>query len=137
MKNFFRWFIFTAIVGFSIIALSQYVHAANIISPVCQNSNATEVPEMCKEDSTDNDNTTENPIYGPQGILTKAINILSFIIGIVAVFAIIVSGIRFVVSAGDSNAVASARNGIIYAVAGLAVVALAQTIVLFVLNRLE
>ena len=67
--------------------------------------------------------------------LSAVINILTVVVGIVAVIMIIINGLRFVTSGGDSNKVSSAKNGILWAVIGIAVVALAQFIVKFVLNR--
>ena len=67
--------------------------------------------------------------------IKTVINILSIVVGIVAVIMIIVNGFRFVVSRGESSAVASARNGIIYAIVGLVFVALAQFIVKFVIDQ--
>lgn len=69
-------------------------------------------------------------------IITTTINVLSLIIGVIAVIMIIVGGIRYVVSAGDSNAVSGAKNTIIYALVGLAVAALAQALVQFVLKKI-
>ena len=66
-------------------------------------------------------------------LLATILNVLSWVAGVISVVMIIISGIRFAVSGGDSGAVAGARNGIIYAVVGLAVVVLAQSIVRFVL----
>lgn len=63
------------------------------------------------------------------------INLLTVIVGIVAVIMIIVNGFRFITSGGDSNSVSSARNGIIYALVGLIIVALAQVIVRFVIGN--
>ncbi len=68
-------------------------------------------------------------------IIALAINILSFIVGVAAVIMIIINGFKFVTSSGETAAVASAKNGIIFAVIGLVVVALAQVIVRFVVNR--
>ena len=69
--------------------------------------------------------------------LTVAIiNILSIVVGVVAVFMIIIAGIRFITAGGDSNGISSARNTILYAIVGLLVVALAQVIVQFVLGKL-
>src|ERR1700744_1630844 len=67
-------------------------------------------------------------------IAATVVNIISFIGGIAAVILIIVGGVKFITSGGDSQGVASARNTIIYALIGLVVVALAQVIVHFVLN---
>lgn len=76
-----------------------------------------------------------NSIYGRGSFLATAITILDIIIGIAAVVMIIVGGIRFVLSGGDSNHTNSARNTVIYAIIGLVMAVLAQTIVVFVLNR--
>lgn len=68
--------------------------------------------------------------------IKTAVNVLSFLAGAIAVIMIIISGIKFVTSGGDSAAVSSAKNTLIYAIIGLAVVALAQVIVHFVLNAI-
>jgi hypothetical protein len=64
-----------------------------------------------------------------------ALNLFSAIVGIIAVVMIIVGGIRYITSGGDSGNVTAAKNTILYAVIGLIVVALAQIIVKFVLTR--
>ena len=68
-------------------------------------------------------------------LLATGINILSFVVAVAAVIAIIIGGLRYVTSAGDSNSVNGAKNTILYAIIGLVVVAMAQIIVKFVLNR--
>jgi hypothetical protein len=70
-------------------------------------------------------------------IITNVINIFSLVVGIVSVIMIIYGGFRYVTSGGDSGNVSSAKNTIIYAVIGLVVVALAQFIVQFVLNKVS
>jgi hypothetical protein len=57
------------------------------------------------------------------------------LVGVVAVIMFIVGGFRYITSAGDSSKVSSAKNTLVYAIIGLVVVALAQAIVLFVLNK--
>src|SRR5688572_27225172 len=69
-------------------------------------------------------------------IITNIVNIFSIIVGIVSVIMIIYGGFRYVTSGGDSGNVSSAKNTIIYAVIGLVVVALAQFIVQFVLDKI-
>lgn len=59
---------------------------------------------------------------------------MSIILGAIAVIMIVIGGFKFVTSGGDTNAVASAKNTIIYALVGLVVVALAQVIVHYVLT---
>jgi hypothetical protein len=67
--------------------------------------------------------------------IQQIVDLLTIIVGIIAVFLIIINGLRFITSNGDSNAVGSAKNGIIYAIVGLIIVAFAQVIVRFVLER--
>ena len=69
--------------------------------------------------------------------LTTIINILSSVIGVIAVLMIIVAGFRFVASSGDSNKVGAAKNTIVYALIGLAIVVLAQVIVHFVITEVH
>lgn len=76
-------------------------------------------------------NTTNLPDF-----IKSIINILLFVIGIIAVLMIIVGGIRYVVSGGDSNAVTGAKNTILYSIIGLVVALMAFAIVNFVLNSL-
>lgn len=69
-------------------------------------------------------------------IVRNIINTLLFLVGVIAVIVIIVSGIRFVTANGNSDQIASARNGIIYSVVGLAVSLMAYAIVYFVIDRI-
>jgi hypothetical protein len=68
-------------------------------------------------------------------LINTIVNLLSWVIGVIAVIMIIFGGFKFVTSAGDSGKVTSARSTIIYALIGLVIVALAQTLVKFVLGQ--
>jgi len=68
-------------------------------------------------------------------IIGIAINIFSIIIGITAVIMIMTAGFKYITSNGDSGQIGSAKNTLIYSIIGLIIVALAQSIVHFVLNR--
>jgi hypothetical protein len=70
-----------------------------------------------------------------QTIVTTIVNIFSVVVGIVAVIMIIWGGFKYITSGGDSGNITGAKNTIIYAIIGLVVVALAQFIVQFVLDR--
>jgi hypothetical protein len=50
---------------------------------------------------------------------------------------IIVGGLKYILSAGDSGNVTSAKNTIVYAIVGLVIVALAQFVVRFVLTKVS
>jgi hypothetical protein len=64
------------------------------------------------------------------------VNLLSAIVGIVAVIMIIIGGLRYITSGGNDTSVTSAKNTILYAIIGLIIVALAQIIVRFTLNKI-
>ena len=68
-------------------------------------------------------------------IIKTIINIVSIVVGVVAVIMIIFGGLKYITSGGDSSNVSSAKNTIIYAIIGLVIVALAQFIVRFVLEK--
>lgn len=70
-------------------------------------------------------------------IISSVINIFSFIIGVVAVFMIIISGLKYITAQGDSAGLSSAKNTLLYAIIGLVVVASAQIIVKFVIHRTD
>lgn len=63
------------------------------------------------------------------------VNVFSAIVGVISVIMIIFGGFKYITSGGDTGNITSAKNTIIYAVLGLVVVALAQFIVQFVLNK--
>ncbi len=69
-------------------------------------------------------------------LVTSIISLLSWAIGVVAVFMIIVGGFKYITSGGDSAGVTAAKNTILYAIIGLVIVALSQLIVRFILGRL-
>lgn len=70
-------------------------------------------------------------------IIATVINIFSLIVGVVSVIMIIVGGLKYITSGGDSGNVSGAKNTILYAIVGLVIVALAQVIVKFVLNKVS
>ena len=82
-------------------------------------------------------NSGVNPITGSGGILTKAINLITFLTGVASIVIIILGGIKYVVSTGDPGKVASAKDTILYAVIGLFVSVSARGIILFIVNRVK
>ena len=80
-------------------------------------------------------NVPEN-IDGNDGLVTTVVNILLWAIGLISVIMIIIGGIRYATSNGDSNAVTGAKNTIMYAVIGLVIAIFAYAIVNFVLVQI-
>lgn len=66
----------------------------------------------------------------------NVINILLYVLGIICVIMIIIGGIKYTTSNGDSSAINGAKNTILYAIVGLVVAMMAYAIVNFVLNRI-
>jgi hypothetical protein len=89
---------------------------------------------------------TDNPTDDCQGgddatskfsnFIRRIVNLLSAIVGVVAVIMIIVGGLRYITSGGNDTSVTSAKNTILYAIIGLIIVALAQLIVRFTLRQI-
>ena len=66
------------------------------------------------------------------GIASKVVNVMLFIVGILAVIMIIFSGIRYITAHGDKGQVESAKNTLIYSIVGLVVAIIAYAIVSWV-----
>jgi hypothetical protein len=73
---------------------------------------------------------------GNNSIFRTIVNVLLFIIGAISVIMLIIGGIRYTISNGDSGAVTSAKNTILYAIVGLIIAFLAFAIVNWVLGAL-
>lgn len=74
----------------------------------------------------------------PEGVVETVVFILNTLVGLsalVAVIMIVVSGYMFITAGGDSDKVKSAGNTITSAVIGLAIVFLARTIIVFLIEN--
>jgi len=69
--------------------------------------------------------------------IKNIVNVLLFVLGAIAVIMIIIGGIRYTTSNGDSGQVTSAKNTIMYAVVGLVVAIMAYAIVNFVVSSFK
>jgi len=70
-----------------------------------------------------------------EDLLQNGLNLTYYIVGILAVVVIVLAGLSYVTSAGDSGKVTRAKNMILYAVVGLVVVIAAYAITNFVILR--
>ncbi len=70
----------------------------------------------------------------PNDLIKSVVNVLLFITGAIAVVMIVLGGLKYTTSNGDSNQVTSAKNTILYAVIGLIVAIMAYAIVNFVIT---
>ena len=75
-------------------------------------------------------------LFADGGVFQDITDVLLFIIGAVSVVMLIIGGIRYTISQGDSSAVTSAKNTILYAVIGLVVAILAYAVIHYVIGAL-
>lgn len=71
---------------------------------------------------------------GSNPIFRTITNVLLFIVGAISVIMLIIGGIRYTTSMGDSTAVTAAKNTILYAVIGIIISLLAFAVVNFVIG---
>ena len=107
-----------AFVGAS-LALSPEVGAVDVL----QNCSGSEICKV-KTENIEKDGTVQN--------LT---NLFLYLLGIIAVIAIIYGGITYVTSNGAASKIKKAKDVILYAVIGVVVGVMAWGIVNFVLNQ--
>ena len=89
------------------------------------------------ENPTDTNCSTTSATDKINNIIHTIINLLSAVVGIVAVVMIIIGGLRYITSGGNDTGVASAKNTILYAIIGLIIVAFAQILVRFTLSKVS
>lgn len=103
----------------------------------CTNPQTAQEQIQCGAQDASGNSGTQNAPKTLGDTITSIINLLSAAVGIIAVIMIIIGGLKYVTSAGNPEAAKSARSTILYAVIGLVIVALAQVIVHFVLNKVK
>lgn len=93
--------------------------------------------EVCQGLGADPNCTVSGPGGGlsVDNAIKTTIDILSWVGGALAVIMVVLGGIKYVTSAGDSNKVTSAKNTVMYALIGLAIAALAQFLVRYVFTK--
>jgi hypothetical protein len=80
--------------------------------------------------------SSQNDLFGEGSLFQKIANTIIFITGAVAVIMVIIGGFRYVLSSGNPQATAGAKDTIMYAIIGVVVAALAFAIINFVIVKL-
>jgi hypothetical protein len=116
----------------ALVSLSAVYAAGNPVNAVCSDPNITAGnaggSSLCTSTST-------SQLQGPGSVVNLIVNIISAIAGFVAVIIIIISGIQFMNSGGDSKKISQAKDSIIYSAIGLIVIVLARFIIDFILTK--
>lgn len=75
-------------------------------------------------------------LFAKNGFVFNAINAVLLVAGAIAVLMVIIGGLRYVLSGGDSAGLKSAKDTILYALIGLAITLLSFGIVSFIVSKL-
>ena len=126
LEKFKRFILLIALVLGVIAVPTAPVGAINVFDgKAC--TKATNDSAVCKDSG--------DALDGKDGLANKIVDLLLFAIGIVSVIMIIVGGLRYTTSNGDSSRITAAKNTILYSVIGLVVALLAFVIVNFVVAQ--
>jgi len=109
-----------AAVFFGLIVAAAPVHAVDVLQEGCSSGGGGTVCSATGDDL----NTLSSNI----------VQILLYIIGIIAVIMIIIGAIKYVTANGDQSQLTSAKNTILYSIVGLILAIAAGSIIGFVLS---
>lgn len=84
------------------------------------------------ESARGNDQTSD--LFGATGVFQTITNVLLYVLGAISVIMIIIGGLRYVISGGNSTNVTAAKNTILYAIVGVIIAILSYAIINFVLG---
>ena len=73
-------------------------------------------------------------LFGSAGVFQTITNVLLYVLGAISVIMIIIGGLRYVISGGNSTNVTAAKNTILYAIVGIIIAVLSYAIINFVLG---
>ncbi len=126
MKRISKYFFATVIIAiFTAISLSP-IYSTHAYSSICDYPDSQVSPEVKAA------NGCGGAVADIKDVAINVINGVVAVLGLVAVVFIIVGGINYMTSAGDSGKVEKAKKTILYSVIGLVICVLAFAIVNFV-----
>lgn len=126
--NRFVVLLIAAVTGLVLFSSSMTLSASAVnVATSCDGSASN--TDVCK--GIDEGTTSDNPVIKA---LKLVIDVVSYIVGVMAVIIIVISGIRMTTSRGDAQGVAQARSAIIYALIAIVVAVMAKVIVGFILS---
>jgi len=126
-----------AITSLLIIASCMFASSFAVTAAAAPTGGTSSGGQACKSISQlGNGQTCTTGSTSVASIAKGVVSFISVLAGIIAVIMIIVAGLRFITANGDSNGISRARTALFYAAIGLAVAALAQVLVLLVINRI-
>lgn len=88
----------------------------------------------CDIDASSSLCADQNAKGDPKKVVKNIVDIILFIVGAAAVIVIIISGLRYTMSAGNQQTVTAAKNTLVYAVIGLLVAIFAYAMVAWIFD---
>jgi len=119
IQTFIAAFILVAVSAFALVPVSTV--GAQALDGVCASNPGDSAVCANKDDKA-------------EGFVGTLVNVLLYILGAISVIVLIIGGILYVISGGNSSSVAKAKNTITYAIVGLIVSFLAYAIVNWVVD---
>lgn len=107
--------------AFALVPVAS-VGALDPLADVCSADPSSQVCQSQDDDAND--------------LISTLVNVLLFLVGAISTIMLIVGGIMYATSTGDSGRITKAKNTIMYAIVGLVVALLAYAIVFWVLRVL-
>jgi hypothetical protein len=93
---------------------------------------------ICEQASSLNGcGSSEKKLDQNGGFFTVLSNAIFYIGGLISVVFLIIGGIQYIMSTGDSSRIAKGKNTIIYSVTGLAILLISRGVAGFVISRLQ
>lgn len=117
---FAKLILLASLVGVLVLTATSPVYADT--SKIFPSSDCTGGPRLCGSKS-------EKPVTD---VVATVIQVLIWAVAIVCVIVIIVSGLRYIMAAGDTSKIEQAKNSLLYAIVGLLAALLSFAIVYFV-----
>jgi len=113
--------VFAAVIGMGLAVPTGVYAAGSVISEACDGDTESRI---CKDQTAD-----------PNALIKNIVNVLLFVVGAISVLVIIVGGLIYITSSGDSGRITMAKHTIMYAVVGVVISFLAYAIVNFVFDN--
>lgn len=117
---------------FVVLSVGVAVTSAQSLEEICQTRKARNSALCSGYTSGQNENNADT------NIIAKAVSVLSYIVGVLSVIMVMYGGFSLIIGgkSGKENSVRTGKGIITWALVGLAIAALAQIMVLFVIGKL-
>lgn len=118
-------------VAITIVGIATLTPAQTFADDICGNNNVS--PEIRAASGCPNTGAEINDL---PTVIQNILNAIIGVAGLISVVYIVVGGIQYITSSGDSNKTEKAKKTILYALIGLIVCALSFAIVNFTISRI-